>query len=209
MVWSRLGLGVYLCGILILLMCWKTKAVWWFGLGLLVLIAFAGLAVDTGLWQKDFYWPRLTIWYVAWEMFLDEPLVGHGPGLFKDLFVSYTANLGIDLKTLVDQRAIPWAHSLIFEQLAERGLAGLITFLLLFYVAASRLWFCFINKQVIEKSILALYALIASFIAFCLVGIAEATLMRLWVTVVLFTLLGVISAISNIQLRLITPPAEK
>jgi O-antigen ligase len=74
---------------------------------------------------------RLGEWAAAWAMFLDHPLLGIGWGNYETNFETYTVRLGMPLRGGVRQ-----AHSLYLEIAAERGLLGLVAFLVLLAVAA-------------------------------------------------------------------------
>jgi tetratricopeptide (TPR) repeat protein len=87
-------------------------------------LALAGLFLAAGLWVFRHDWPRLVRWESdrpGWwaasvRMWRDHPLLGTGPGAFGEAYPAY--------------RADPWglnslyAHNVVLETLAERGLAG-------------------------------------------------------------------------------------
>lgn len=62
---------------------------------------------------------RATLWRVAWQVFLDHPWTGVGPGHYGTVFPSYFSGV------LDGQRVWSSAHNLFLHQAAERGLAGL------------------------------------------------------------------------------------
>jgi len=71
---------------------------------------------------------RFGHWLVALRMLGEAPLLGKGPHTFADFYLRYTETpLAFGVKPEVS--FIPWAHSIYLEQLAERGIVGLVAFL--------------------------------------------------------------------------------
>lgn len=64
---------------------------------------------------------RMTEVLAAWEMFLDHPVLGVGPGNYPVYYQQYSRRVGID-PTLSDRSA----HSMYLQIAAETGLSGLI-----------------------------------------------------------------------------------
>lgn len=63
---------------------------------------------------------RVTFWKAAWNMFLERPLTGFGPGSYHDVYFSfYEGGRWYSL----------YAHNHYLQVLAETGLAGLVIFL--------------------------------------------------------------------------------
>lgn len=147
--------------------------------------------------SKIFMFPRTYVWHSAWMMFVDRPWTGQGPGLFKDLYFAYLDRAGYILDALPDRRPMNWAHSLYFEQLAERGLLGIIALFILLASAlrvAIRTW-----SQSSHLEIRAISAgLVAALLVFIVAGIAETTFSRLWVTVLLLVLTGFVVATARV-----------
>ncbi|MDQ2070113.1 O-antigen ligase family protein [Natronospira bacteriovora] len=70
---------------------------------------------------------RMEMWRLAWQAFLERPLLGHGTGTFGNYLIAQAeAGLG-------DHRITPYshAHSEYFEALATRGILGFLALLLL------------------------------------------------------------------------------
>lgn len=153
----------------------------------------AGTLVDAlmgwPLAQKIFMFPRAYVWHTAWVMFLDRPWTGQGPGMFKDLYYMFLEQAGYIRAELGDRRMMPWAHSLYLEQLAERGIFGLLALLCLMGTAMIRTYRAWrIDETESGKSIAA--GGFAALVVMAATGIAEATLSRLWVTVMLLVLVA-------------------
>jgi len=73
---------------------------------------------------------RIGHWAVAMQMFTEAPIFGKGPHTFVDYYLPYITRMGpLPFGAQPEISFIPWAHSLYFEQLAERGLVGLLVFL--------------------------------------------------------------------------------
>ncbi len=141
---------------------------------------------------------RVPLLVAAWQMFLDQPFLGLGP----HTFVLYYPAYGGDSLT-------PWVHNLYFETLAEQGLLGFISLSLLLGFGLQAAWkvsnfnWSLKNKMTysINETELMVFGLAAfcALIAFCTAAVYELTLLRLWVPVILFLLLGVIFFLTKIQ----------
>jgi len=81
---------------------------------------------------------RLTEMLAAWNVFIDHPLVGVGPGHFTPYYsVEYMSDPSIAYRQIDRPRR---AHSLYFELAAETGILGLVTFASILLVLGARLW---------------------------------------------------------------------
>jgi len=204
---SRQAAGIFAFSMFGFFFLWRP--LWGVVVGVLVL--FVVLAIDLlmggGLVHKIHLFPRTYIWHAAWEMFLDSPTMGQGPGLFKQYYYEYLERAGYSLDAVEDRRLMNWAHSLYLEQLAERGLLG---FFALFVLVGRPLaglvrrssWHWVSNheqKKVVRSFIVGnggyLAGLIVAYVAFLLGGIAEASLLRLWVVMTLFIITGLADAL--------------
>ena len=186
---SRQGVILLLVGLVMVVALMRPR----WTLPLCALAASLSVLVD-GLFgwpllHKIFMFPRAYVWHAAWEMFLDRPWIGQGPGMFKDLYFVFLDRAGYVLAELEDRRTMPWAHSLYLEQLAERGVLGLTALLAMLGVAFQRIvraW-----QVATSESMRGLAAgVLAALSVMALAGIAEATLSRLWVTVLLLVLVA-------------------
>jgi O-antigen ligase len=80
---------------------------------------------------------RLTEMLAAWNVLMDHPLVGVGPGQYTPFYsVDYMDDPGVAFRQIEKERR---AHSLYFELGAETGLLGLSLFLTLTVVVLRRL----------------------------------------------------------------------
>jgi O-antigen ligase len=81
---------------------------------------------------------RLTETLAAFNVFLDHPLIGVGPGQYTPIYsAEYMNNPDIDLRRItVDRRA----HNLYFELAAETGILGIGTFLTIVLYVMTKLW---------------------------------------------------------------------
>jgi O-antigen ligase len=138
---------------------------------------------------------RIAFWLVAWEMFLDAPLLGRGPRTFGLFYHAYLRELRLPDWLPVDPGLVPWAHNLYVEGLAEQGLIGLAGLLLVLWAGLRLAWG--VHAAGAETGVLGSGAL-AGLLGFCIAGALELTLLRLWVVTVLFLLLGVIARLSTI-----------
>ena len=65
---------------------------------------------------------------VGINMFLDNPIIGVGMGNYNSKYQQYSSQLGLDFR--IEARS---AHSLYLEILSERGLLGMISFIIMIY----------------------------------------------------------------------------
>jgi O-antigen ligase len=142
---------------------------------------------------------RVSLWLAAWLMFLDKPILGHGPHTFVRFYSDYLAALRLPEWLPMESRTSPWPHNLYLELLSEQGIVGFAAFATLL---AAALWRVsrHITRDTGERSRSAAGAL-ASLLAFCFAGVFELSLLRAWVVLLLFTLLGVVSRLSIPQER--------
>lgn len=193
---SRQAVLVFILGQALFFVIVKPR---WF-LPILLFSAVIGTTLDWLLgWplaNKIMMFPRTYVWHTAWIMFLDSPWLGQGPGMFKDLYFPFLKKAGYIAANLGDYRNMPWAHNLYLEQLAERGIGGLLALVSLLVTAARQAWIYTRNPP--SDSAISLGAgLLGALLALSIAGIAEATLSRLWVTVLLLSITGLCTALSR------------
>jgi putative inorganic carbon (hco3(-)) transporter len=80
---------------------------------------------------------RTTQMLAAMLLFVDNPVIGAGPGQFSRYVVEYSDNPAIRFRAIQQQRR---AHNLYVEIAAETGIVGLSVFLLIVGVIMRRLW---------------------------------------------------------------------
>ncbi len=136
------------------------------------------------LWEAEsmrIWYGRLPIWVTAWAMFLEAPVWGHGPHTFV-----YRA---------ADGTSMAWPHNLYLELLAEQGLIGLAALGFLLVVGVSTAWHTHRVAQG-EARMLGV-GVFAALVSFCVAAFLELSLLRQWVVISLFVLLGVIAQLSS------------
>ncbi|MAI80231.1 MAG: hypothetical protein CL917_14880 [Deltaproteobacteria bacterium] len=149
---------------------------------------------------------RVGIWIAAWEMFLESPWVGKGPFVYGDLYHIFLERAELPDGYQPEDAFIPWAHSLYLEALAERGILGLATFLLL---SGTALWLAFRTWLRASSDGQKLYAgaLVATWLGFLVMGVSDLTFLKDWV-LIFFLLLVSLSA--RMGMGLVTfPPSDK
>ena len=141
------GLGLLLVHQLIGERCKKNQNLLWTYLSLFPLAYFAIFAlqaanpyaaISTANWQLESSSVeiRSTMWLIAWQSFLEAPLLGHGLGSFLETYNTHFARYGVSEGLyFIAQATIP--HNLVMHVLSETGLLG-ATMLLgpLIYLAA-------------------------------------------------------------------------
>ena len=138
---------------------------------------------------------RVALWAAALAMFRDAPVLGHGPNTFVLHYRAYLDALQLPAWIHVDPRVTPWAHNLYLELLAEQGVVGFLAFLAL---GVTGLWM--VRRTILspDRQLHYLGAGVgAAFIAFLTAAFFELSLIRAWVTIILFTLLGLLSALTR------------
>jgi O-antigen ligase len=133
---------------------------------------------------------RLPLWWGAWHMFIDAPVLGTGARTFVDHYREYLGSFPTLSWVQFDPRVIPWAHNLYLEVLAEQGILGLGTLLALF-VGAGVVFARTKHMTTLMRSIAVPAA--AGLAALAFAGLVELTLLRIWVVVATFLVLGVIA----------------
>ena len=147
-----------------------------------------------------YYWDgtgRIPLWLSALKMSLDAPLLGHGPHTFMLFYNSYLSTLSLPSWLYIDPRLIPWPHNLYLEVLGEQGLIGLTTFIMLLTYGFIVSWK--IRKAKSKELRILDYGAFAGLMGFCLAAMIELTFLRLWVVILLFILLGIISHLLDCQ----------
>jgi len=138
---------------------------------------------------------RLALWAAALAMFRDAPLLGHGPSSFVLHYRAYLDALQLPAWIHVDPRVTPWAHNLYLELLAEQGIVGLAAFLALGAAGLSMV------SRITRSPHRDLHAMGAAagaaLIAFLTAASFELSFIRAWVTIILFTLLGLLTTLTR------------
>jgi O-antigen ligase len=140
---------------------------------------------------------RIPLWLAAWAMFLDAPLLGHGPHTFVLLYRSYLRDLSLPTWLQVDTRVVPWAHNLYLEVLAEQGIVGLVALGFLLVCGAVTAWK--IQRTALGEARIFAAGALAGLVGLCGAAVFELSLLRQWVVIMIFTLLGVIAQLSSSQ----------
>ena len=133
------------------------------------------------LWSEGLWDARLGIWRAAWQSFREAPWLGHGP--YTAMYVSSDG-----------RESMRWAHNLYLDVLAGQGLAGLGA---LGVLLAAALLLALRTHGAADGDVRRLNAAaLGSLVGFCVAAVFEVSLIRLWATTTLFTVLGVIARLS-------------
>ncbi len=128
---------------------------------------------------------RLRVWRVAWNAFLERPLLGSGPSTFFEVHESARAAqhpAGWEPA----RGGMPWAHSIPLEVLCERGLVGFAIVATIVARTASDL-----RRARADARVRALAsAVIASSGAFGAMALVDLSLMKDWCLVLVCLLSG-------------------
>ena len=181
------AMAAALIAVVVLLRARRTLA----GLGALALAAVAldgargfPLAAKLGRLADT----RPALWLTGLAMWADAPVLGHGPRSFGPLYAAYRDELALAAWLPVDERLVPWAHSLYVEALAEQGLLGFLALVAVLGCALRAAW-CRYRATEGESRALAAGTLVG-LATFVVLGAIELTLLRQWVVVVACVLLA-------------------
>lgn len=136
--------------------------------------------------------PRLVLWRVAARMFSESPLVGTGVHTFGDFHRPLLDTLALPPTTVRDADAIPWAHNLYLEVLAERGLLGALGFAAPVVAMLVSLRRVLRRAQRDEARLIAL-GLAASLATFLVLGLFDLTFLKDWVLLVFWLLAALVA----------------
>ena len=136
---NRKFLYPFFAAALVILLFWPTSSLKPFSSGLLDRvsegvsnvnsIADISLAGDTGKIYASFH-QRLLIWTSAWQMGLEDPLLGKGWGQFELFYPFYQGRLLLNFPAIRNLRThANNAHNEILEQWSQAGLIGLGVYL--------------------------------------------------------------------------------
>jgi hypothetical protein len=155
----------------------------------LIVDALTGFHLLIKIYTLEAWNTRIPLSLAAFYLFLDSPFIGHGLGSYLALYQHSLHQQGLLHLLTADARITPWAHNLYFEVLAEQGLLGFLTLLLLLY-GSLRTIFSVIKLLEIWLQPYAI-AIFVSLLNFCLVAVFELSLWRQWVLIWLFILLAI------------------
>jgi O-antigen ligase len=151
---------------------------------------------------------RFALWLAAWNIFLDAPLLGHGPHSFGLLVNSYVYDVQLPdrgvLKNLVEPwhpgMHSPWAHNLYLETLASQGILGLIALLALLAGALNLGWK--MRRSTDETARFYGIAILSGLVGFCVAGVYELSFIRIWVPVVLFSYVALLACLYRFHVKM-------
>lgn len=167
----------------------QKKALWWVILALIVLFIGGALYAKSIGRFPSFADPttvtRFWVWGEAWQGFLERPVLGWGPENFTTVFDKFFNPKfyvpGQNTETWFDR-----AHSVYFDYLAETGLLGLLSYLLMFGIFA---WEFFKRHRHEDKSSTAVATrgfILALPVAYLVQGIAIFDVLPMYLNLFLF-----------------------
>lgn len=107
---------------------------------------------------------RLVVWKIAYEGFVDRPLLGYGPENFEYAFIKhYNPCLGTGSGKCGISLWFDRAHNVIFDTLATTGMLGLVAYIGVFLSALFFLWKGFFNNKIGFPEAGAFTALLAAY----------------------------------------------
>jgi O-antigen ligase len=144
---------------------------------------------------------RFGLWWEAWKMFLDAPLLGHGPRSFGSKFIEYFDKFPppfyLQHRLHMYRTFVPWPHNLYLELLAERGLIGFGLFICTMVIAFKKAWRMSVNEQRVPQLLAA--GLFSALAAFAVAGLWELSLIRTWVVTLWLLFLGTIEVLERMN----------
>lgn len=193
---TRSGVATYSITLLVFYSLEKNfKKLMQYGSIFIVVIIWSDAINHFQLWQKIHLanlQNRPALWWTAWQMFIEAPLLGQGHGSFLSYYQFYKeTNQFPEWMPIVDMRSMPWAHNLYLELLAERGLIGFVLFVLIVVECFCKLWKC-VNTFSLHRHSKSI-TLIAALTGMLIAGLVELTLSHYWVGLLLSIILAVTS----------------
>jgi O-antigen ligase len=135
--------------------------------------------------------PRLVLWMVALRMFRESPLVGMGLHTFGDFHRPLVDTMALPSTAIRDADAVPWAHDLYLEVLAERGLVGALGF-----AAPVIAMITGLRRHLRAETGVAhpiALGLAASLATFLVLGLFDLTFLKDWVLLVFWLLAALVA----------------
>jgi O-antigen ligase len=83
---------------------------------------------------------RQSVWYAAWKVFEENPILGGGVGTFGEKSEPFVQEWFVRHPQYQRHETLVTAHNMIFHSLAENGLAGTLLLLSIFAGAALSTW---------------------------------------------------------------------
>lgn len=192
---SRVAVLSMLCCIMCFFILFRPKLSLIFGSIFLILVLIVDFLLGFPLVARFIdHWDgtgRIPLWLSAWKLFLDAPFFGHGPNTFVLFYQQPLHNLNLPSWLFIDNRVIPWAHNLYLEVLAERGVFGFISLVLLLFYGFFTAWK--VKKAKLDEIRIFGCGIFAALLGFSFAALIELTFLRQWVVIMVFTLLGIIS----------------
>lgn len=129
---------------------------------------------------------RVGLWLVALAMFRESPWLGKGVFTFGEYYKPSWFSMRVRFPEgyIPEAKIIPWAHNLPLELLAERGIAGLASFVWMVGAALAS-----VRKRLREPRVGAAVTSLAGFLG---ASLLDLTLMKDWVALMLFLLLALL-----------------
>jgi O-antigen ligase len=170
----------------------------------LTLLAFglllSAVAVDAllgfpmaGKWSSLCF-SRAPLWSAAWQLFLEQPWIGHGTHSFVEVYQARLPTEPAAFCSAIDPRLTPWPHNLFLELLSTQGLLGTAP------VVAVLFWAFRTTLRAGERASdgwrrhLAA-ALLACWTMFFIAALLELSTLRLWVVTTAALLIGLTLAL--------------
>lgn len=180
---SMLGTRVFARALIVLVLMFAAVA--WIGdIG-----AFRRRVSDTLAPQNE---PRLRTWNIAWDAFLERPMLGQGPAVFFE----------INEASRLTQRAagwetpaggMPWVHSVPLELLCERGVIGFAAMVLVIACVVRDL-----RKAAAQPATRAwAAALTGSAVALAAMSLVDLSLLKDWCSIVWWLVAGLAAGLAT------------
>jgi hypothetical protein len=157
-----------------------------FALGLAMATVLAGVAlwIEPAIFAKGSasLASRMQLWHTAWQVFFDWPWMGTGPHGFALAYRQYLPEA-----LALDPRETPWPHSLPLEIAAVTGLTGIFASGLLIFAAYLHCR----NEPAFDAD--RRRVVLVQCVVFAVLGLFEASFLRLWVWMLAISILGRLS----------------
>lgn len=140
-----------------------------------------GMLLDDGLGMRQ----QLILY--GWDRFLDRPLLGWGPGLYRELHSAGIASGWQSGGEPLPNVVIPWVHCLPLELLIDGGLVGLAVMSIVAGVALRRAWQARSGKDIADRAALGGGC---ALVVLASIGLVDLSMLKEWVRSVTWLALG-------------------
>lgn len=187
--------GLVLAGALALITRGRTRAVRWAGAGAIatmgiVFLFIVGLLFVPGSAVRERFvdltsQARFIAWDMAWQGFLERPLLGWGPETFEMVFAKYydpcLGSTACETAFWFDR-----AHNIVLDMLVASGMLGFATYVGVFALAFALLWKAYFAGKIDDVPAIFVTSVLAAYVVQNLTGFDSIVSLYAWFAMLAF-----------------------